>query len=390
MESLRFFNRQAVSMVVAIGMLLALAAPGFVSMASAELLTERSIAMSTSAIAAEDVSYDVTFTVDGAAGAFIIDFCKNSAVINTACTAPDGFSTASVSTETEDATASSVTISAVNRAVKVVMAEGMDAESTVNVVLDGIDNPTYLTNGTDGFYARILTYADSTAANGYTAATTIGSPIDGGSVPLATTSAIGVTASVRENMIFCVANQTITANCGDAGTLGHEPNIVLGTGGSLDASRIDTGSVFAQITTNAVSGAVINLKSSATGCGGLMLFGSSVCHILPSTNAGFTLGNARFGVKTGTATGTSTASGAPAATGTLQPVGDYGDTNYFMDYVEDDEVGVTSPYGSPILDTDDAPINNQNMELIFGASISANTPAGSYSATLNMIATGKF
>lgn len=52
--------------------------------------------------------------------------------------------------------------------------------------------------------------------------------------------------------------------------------------------------------------------------------------------------------------------------------------------------GVTSTYGDQFLTTSGAPALNKNMTLTFGASAANNTPAGSYSADLSLIATGKF
>jgi hypothetical protein len=61
-----------------------------------------------------------------------------------------------------------------------------------------------------------------------------------------------------------------------------------------------------------------------------------------------------------------------------------------MNYVSGDATGVTSTYGDPILNTAGAPANNQNMPLTFAASINNNTPAGDYSATLGLIASGTY
>jgi len=377
-------NRQAISVASALGLLLAAVAPGLAAVVSADQMTDQSITMSSSVVSATSVTYEVKFTVSSAgAGAFILDFCNDSPIVNETCTAPAGFSASGVGTSTSGATATAVSASTV-KVVKTIA-----GSANVDVVLTGITNPNYLTDDSAGFYARIATYANGTDADAYTAAD-IGSAVDTGGIALSTTSGIGVTAAVRETMTFCVANQTITANCGDAGTTGHQPNLTLGTGGALDSSRVDTGNIYTQLSTNAVSGAVINLKSSATGCGGLMLFGSSACNIVPANGSDLVAGFAGFGVKLNAPFATAT--GAPSATGTLEAVNASGYTtsNYYMGYTSGDASGVTSPYGDPMLDSNNAPVNNENMELTFGASINPNTPAGSYSANLNLIATGKY
>lgn len=385
MRKPRFLNRQAISVVSALGILLATVAPGLASVVAADQATDQSITMSSSAAGATNVTYEVKFTVSSAgAGAFILDFCDDSPVVNQTCTPPTGFSASGVGTSTDNTTVSAPATSTI-KVVKTIA-----GSEDVDVVLTGITNPSYVTTAAahGGFYARIATYADSTAAGAYTDAD-IHSAVDTGGIALATTNTIGVNAAVRETMTFCVANQTITENCGDASTVGHQPNLTLGTGGALDASRVDTGDIYTQLSTNAASGAVVNLKSNATGCGGLKLFGSSACNIVAANGSNLVAGFAGFGVKLNAPFATS---GAQNTTGTLQAVDSsgYNDSSYFMGYDSGDDTGVTSAYGDPMLDSNGAPVNNENMKLTFGASINPNTPAGNYSANLNLIASGKY
>lgn len=386
MRSFRTLDRRAGYSLSAFGLLLAMLAPGLVpAFASADALTSRSIQLSSSSKSATDVTYDVKFTAAQDAGAYVIDFCKNSSVVGAACTAPTGFSTTAVDTDTAGATASKVTISAVDRAVKVVQTIDVSADATIEVVLTGINNPSVANDSSNGLYARILTYADSTAADGYTSGTVVGSPLDTGSVALSINDTIGVSAAVMETMTFCVASQTISDNCGDAAA--HLPNVVLGDATTgLDSGVLSTANLYAQISTNAVHGAVVNLKSSAVGCGGLLRAGDlAACDIGPATQSDAshtlsTFGKALFGLKTGSATGDG---------GTFQGVGNYA-SDYYIQYASDNTSGVTSPYGSTVLDTDGGVTDSMTMPLTFGASISNTTPSGSYSADLSMIATGTY
>jgi hypothetical protein len=146
--------------------------------------------------------------------------------------------------------------------------------------------------------------------------------------------------------------------------------------------------MYTQISTNASSGAVVSLKSSVP-CGGLKRVEVTTCDIAPALSGGVAAGQAKFGVKTTTATSTT---GVSDATGTLQPAAGsvYNNTTYALNYLADGTSGITSAYGDPFLDTNSLPVNNMNMKLTFGASISNNTPAGLYSTDLSLIATGKF
>ena len=376
MSSRRLFNSRAGFMVAAMAVLLGPVMPALVSAAQ---VTDRSIELSSSSADAPSVVYKVNFTPTqaDATAAVVIDFCENSPVIGEACTAPAGFS-ASSAVVSGGFTVGTLTTTAANK----VMVTGALTTSATSVILTGVHNPT----GAGTIYARILTYADSTVADDYVSGTP-GAHLDDGGVALAITPTIGVSGAVLESMLFCVSGGTITANCG--GTL-TAPTLRLGqdVGGviSLNSADVYTGTINTQLSTNAVSGAVVSLKSSAVGCGGLInSSNTSGCFIKPALLTDIADGEAKFGVKTG-------ADDVDATNGTIRavPSSGYNATTFALNWVTGDATGVTSTYGDPILDTDSKPANNRNMALTFGASASNQTPAGNYSADLSLIATGKF
>lgn len=382
MKSVRFLDRQVSASLTALALLISLVVPGVIpAFASAAQVTSRSITLSNSAAGATGVTYEVEFTVgsSGAAGAYMLEFCSNSPIIGSSCTASD-IDTTGVGTSTGSTTVQSTAVN------QVVVTKTIANSSTQTVVLTGIDNPS--TAGT--LYARIVTYDTEEHAEAYDDTTLGTGAIDDGGVAMAITNEIGVTAAVRETMTFCVASAAITENCGNAS--GNLPTIELGEGTgdakALSPSAVSTASIFTQLSTNAAGGAVVNLKSNATDCGGLKRLGApSACDIGPADAAGISNGQPEFGIRTGTSTATG---GVGDATGELFPVGTYNSSTYFMNYVAGNGTGVTSTYGDPFLDTNELPINNQNMELTFGASASNNTPAGTYTANLSLIASGTF
>lgn len=157
---------------------------------------------------------------------------------------------------------------------------------------------------------------------------------------------------------------------------------------ALTSSAVSTGDIYSQISTNAATGAIVSMKSNATGCGGLLLAGSpGACNIGPALALGIGNGDALFGVKVATDAAGDIVTGG---TGALQASGAYDGTDFKMNYVSGDATGVTSIYGDPILNTNSLPVNGKNMKLTFGASVANTTAAGKYSADLSMIATGKF
>lgn len=369
-------------------------------MASAAQLTTRSVELSSSTKGAT-ANYTVNFTAAADAGAVVVDFCSNSPLLGQECDAPGGLSLSAATVGggfTKDAGESTAN--------KLVATGTIDVstEDEISIPITGVVNPADA--GT--IYARIVTYVDGTAAGAYDSSTVYhatnnpnnpGTHIDDGSVAISITDGIAVSGDVLESLSFCVSGVAIDDGCETSTAPGSAPTLKLGEdmgNGVVALSTEDVSSkpVYTQITTNAVGGAIVSLKSSASDCGGLVRAGAedneAGCGIKPALLADAfndaTTGKALFGVKTATATNGTGGEGA------YVPVGNYGNTNYLMNFTEgaNPSSGVTSPYGDQFLTTSGAPAINKNMTLTFGAQAANNTPAGSYSANLSLIATGKF
>ena len=345
-------------------------------------LTERSLHLSSSSVGATS-TYTVSFTAKQSASAFVIDFCSNTPLIGQVCTTPMDFSAeAAASTHPvfDDVTGATG---------RVVVAGEVGADDEIEVAITGILNPSV-----DGVvYARIVTFDTKQNALDASPTSLVGNQ-DEGSVAVVITPTIGVSGTVLETLTFCVSAEPIIDDCETvtppALTLGEE---VGGGGKVLQTGVLSQGSLYVQLTTNAYGGAIVRLKSTAEGCGGLFLAGAPEgCYILPAQNQGINpaADQARFGIKTTAAAPTP----SRTATGVLQPAeGSYYNNDAFaLRFTEGDTpaTGVTSAFGDPFLDTDGALASNQNMQLIFGATIANDTPAGMYSAGLNLITTGKF
>lgn len=389
MNRVHVFNRQT----KAIALLAVLLVATLVStLASAATITARSIELSSSSKAATGVSYKVDFTAVGSATGFVIDFCSNTPLLGQACTPPPGLSVTA-------ATTSDATKDGTNTTANKFVGTKAISAGAQTITLAGVTNPTAA--GT--IYARIVTFNSNGQENYNSTTTGASNPgpnvVDDGGVAIAITDTVAVSGAVLESLTFCLSGAAIPKDCdtGNGGAALTAPVLVLGenTGGvvALNAQNVSTGTVNTQISTNAVSGAVIRLKSSASDCGGLVRAGAASntagCGIAPALNTGISAGQAKFGVRTGAVTDSATVTDA---SGTLQAVSgsNYNDTTYVLNYAAGNATGITSVFGDPFLDTNNAPINNKNMALTFGASVSNNTPAGLYSANLSMIATGKF
>ena len=390
MRSFRIFGRRVGSIVAALALVVATAVPGLVSAAQ---LNERSIELSSASAGATAVTYKVDFTPVANAGAFVIDFCTNTPLYGEDCTAPGGLTVVSATSATTDFT-NVEALSADSDANTLRVVGTMTADDPVSVEIANITNPSAA--GT--MYARIVTFDTEANAEDY-----VSNPVepavndgmvDDGGVAVSIRPTIAVSGAVLETMTFCVSAAEPTQNCGGV----TAPVLALGRDVGNGVIALDTvvseGTLYTQISTNATGGAVINLKSGAVGCGGLIRAGSASaaegCGITPALAAGVADGEAKFGVKTATAAGV-----GGNSNGTLRPYDSgsgayYSNSTYKLRYVSGDNDGVTSTYGDPFLDTNGDPANNMNMQLTFGAAISNSTPAGKYSADLSMIATGKF
>ncbi len=381
MDIVRISAPRAGRIFAALGILTASVASAIIpTIVSADTITTRSIALSSSTKSAS-TTYKATFTTIAAStGVVEIDFC-DTAAIDTACTPPD-INTAGVARAAGVAGTATPTNS--GKGVKFVPTAPAAAGS-FNVELSGITNPTTAQT----MYARIVTYADDTAytdvSNGYTDPSDVGTYLDSGSVALSITDGFSVSGSVLESLTFC-ASGAPTTDC--TGTTA--PNIKLGTDGVLDTTASGTdGDVYTAVATNASSGAVVNLKSDALGCGGLYRDGvsnSTNCGISPvTTAAALSASTAQFGAKLTIAQPTTINTG----TGVLAMESGWSASNYFMPYVSDTD-GVTSVYGSPVYNTSSAPTTFGTVTLGFNAHRAELTPAGDYAAKFNLIATGTF
>jgi len=380
------FNRKAISSIASVSFLvMALVFGVLPSVASAASLTNRSVEITSASASATGVEYTIGFTTSAAAAAVTVEFCSDSPIIGDTCTAPGGFSVASAGTSGTGNTVQALTTPE-NNGITWIGASSLSAGAN-SIVLTNVTNPS----ASGVMYIRVVTYDSSAHAEAY-ASTAIGAnAIDSGAAAVSINDTVGVSADVLETLNFCVSGNTIAKDCDTDGTstaltLGEDNSGVT----ALSQDAVSTGDIYVQLSTNALSGAVVRLKTSAVGCGGLVRSGDpSACDIGPALDGGIEPGDAKFGVKTTTATASASATDA---TGTLQPVADsdYGNSAYGLNWVSGDATGVTSTYGDPFLDTDSSPVNNMNMHLIFGASISNVTPAGHYSVDVSLVATGKY
>jgi hypothetical protein len=357
----------------------------FFDKAKAGMPTSRKIFIASSAASATDVTYSVSFvtaTTNNVQG-LVIDFCSNSPIIgDDTCTAPAGFDT----NEGGLALANQVGITdwAVNAATttnKLVLnrpsATSINSGVTISLDLgssggaDGVTNPS-TTNAT--YYARVLTFATTAGATGYTSATP-GTYVDAGGIALSTANQLAILAIVQERLTFCVYTG---ANCGAGGgsiNLG-DANYVLDT----SHSYTDINAKF-DIATNALAGANVVLKGATLTSGGYTITAIGAASAASST------GTEQFGMCLWQSSGSGFTPAAPYNHASCSTVTTGMDLAGAAQFAFDSAVTGTA-VGDDI-GTKTAGTTSQ-ATLAFLGNIAWQTESGVYQTTLTLVATGTY
>jgi hypothetical protein len=160
-------------------------------------------------------------------------------------------------------------------------------------------------------------------------------------------------------------------------------SLAVGTVKSSDNAAIN--SIWANLTTNATSGALVTvLNANGTGAGGGLRSVSVPTDTIPNSAATMASGVANYGLCvndiTSTAAGTYQAAGPYAVAGTCAAGGTANDVEALSDTIP-----------TSILDSAGAPITTGVAEIFVNASISTSTAAHSdYTDVLTFVATGTF
>jgi len=341
-------------------------------------VTSRAIKLGSSAASATNVMYHVAFTTASTSNVqgIVIDFCSNDPIIGDTCTAPAGFnvnrSTTSLNNQTNITGFTVYTADATNNRIILTNGSGGSVASSTAVSFDlgnGTTNGITNTSAVGSFYARIYTYATDTAAQSHNTASPSGY-VDYGGIAMAIVPVINITAKVQETLSFCVYKTT----CGDdpSFTIGH----VVGTATVIDANAIDTADVNFSLSTNANGGAKIRMRGDTLKSGGNSIAAAG------TTPFTFANGTEKFGLRVSTA-GTNISGVAPynGSTG-----------NYGLDVTSADSDTTANIKGSfgGIVASLSAPVSNSVTTLTFAAAASNTTPAGTYTAAEQLIASGTF
>jgi hypothetical protein len=348
----------------------AAAAPGMV--------TTRSVQLSDGSPSATSVTYQIKFTTAsaGVLQSVAIDFCDESPIIGSStCSKPSGMTVGSSSLSTTNLPTGqgSWSASVINSAHTLLISNtanttSVGASANITISTAGFVNPS---TANHTFYARILTY--TTNNTGYTSGS-VGTPVDQGGVAMSTSDTIGVSATVQEQLTFCVsASSSIGTGCSTNVTT---PSVTLGSGTPpILGTSVSSSNVYFQVTTNAQGTTNVNLK----GTSGNLVSGTNNIPAKGATSGTLTSGtNGQFGARIGTITGTGTFTASSPYDGAA--------SNYAM---ETGGSGVDSTYGDTVA-SGTGVLADKLAPLEFAAVAGSATPAGVYTAQFSLIATSSY
>lgn len=275
--------------------------PAFAGQASADQVSSRAIRLSSSNSGVTSVNHQITFNtaLAGPVQGVVVDYCANSPLPGTACTAPTGF-TVGAGTTTGTVTGMTGTWSGASanagRTLQLTLATPGGTASAGAAASFTLTTGTNPTNVNTTFFARIFTFSTAAAVATWTAAAANGSSlvgvVDSGGVAMSTAAQINLTAKVQETISFCVYT---AATCGGGGTavaLGDTNGVLSSTGHYVDkTAKYD-------IATNASSGAIIRFKAPLPTSGANTIASFGTAATAPST-----AGASQFGLCTFQATG---------------------------------------------------------------------------------------
>lgn len=344
-------------LLVTCALLLALASSGLSPKASAAQITARKVTLSSSSAAASNATttYTFNFTVPSATvlQSFQAQVCTTA---SGACTTPTGFANSSstlASQPTNLGDATGWTVSTATAGSLRISKTGNVAAPTgaQTVVFGNVQNPT---TANTTFYARVSTFSDAA----WTTA------VDTGTVAASTATQINLSATVGETLTFCAAVSGVTtSSC--SGATGSDVTFP-----TLSSSAHSTGLSQLGVGTNASSGFAITVNGATLTSGA-----NTISALATQTTAAF--GGEQFGLNLVSNTAPVVGVTVDGA-GTANPTANYNTINQFR-FVTGDVIA--SKAGSDLF---------RRFHVSYLANIDAATEAGTYTATMNYIATATF
>jgi len=320
---------------------------------SADVLSPRSIRISNTTAAQNNVTYRVGFSTvtTHVIGSIAVEFCSNTALVDDGCVAPIGMNVTGAALSSQSGI-TGFSLSANTTANRIVLSRPPQLQLPTAAVytFTGIVNP--FTGGS--YYARIYTYPTSNGTFGYSEA---------GGLALSYRPAFGVNAVVPPYLRFCLGESISGVDC----TTATEPSSDLGILSPLVTGVAQTQMVVA---TNADSG------YSMWVIGGTMTSGSNIIPAMAAP-APSQRGTGQFGInlRANTAPVIGEDPSGPGV-GTVDPA--YFQQNQYK-YQSGDTLATA-------IDPDD----NRKYTVSYIVNVPAGQPGGIYATTLTYVVLANF
>ncbi len=335
----------------------------------------RKVQLSDDHSAATSVTYDVYFnaaTTQAGTESVRFQFCSNSPLYNSSCTAPGGtfVEPSALTAQTDNGGALAHPFSYGNSGADILIANAsgntFTSGDTYHFTFTGATNPTVSSNTYQELYLRVITCTDTTCTVGG------GSNVDNGGFGYDIVPQLSETANVQEELTFCVA-QSIATPCSSisGSTVTLSPNPMSSGGNSNGTAQMAA-------STNASGGYVITYNASSftdatsdtiasASSGGAATNGGG------TEQFGFTLGAQTSGNLNGLGTANNGGSGSPSAP--------YNGVNSTIAYNTAGGTQVASTSG---------PSSMTTYTMLFAANVANTTKPGIYTSTQTYIATGTY
>ena len=324
------------------------------SSASAAQITARKVTLSNSAASGtSSYTFDFTTATTATFQSFSAEICTTA---SGACSAPGGLTTTS---STFTSTTLSGTWSVSNGTAGSLRGSASGAASTTSgsarqVVFGNVTNPS-ATN--TAYYARITLYSDTGWAT----------PVDTGVVAASTATAITLSGTMDESLVFCTGTSITGTNCGTIA--GSSVNF-----GTFSSTATSSGTSVMAASTNGGSGYAITINGSTLTCGACS--GSPTIAALATQTASST-GTAQFGANLRD-NATPNVGSDPSGSGTGSYSANYGTADQYR-FVTGDSVASAA-----------AATNANAFTISYIVNVPGSQAAGSYTATMTYIATATF
>lgn len=315
-------------------------------------LALRSLQLSNSQ-SGQTADYKVSFTIQdpSAVGSLRLDFCDNSPLEASSCTAPNGFDVSSatlvqsngfIDMSIQSASANSVLLSRPSTPVSPPL--------TVIFTLKGVTNPA----DSGSYYLKVFTYGSTDGT---------GSRISFGAMAFAVNSIINISAEVPPYLLLCTAVNIGGFDCANAS--GNYINF-----GNLSTNHSSSATSQSLVATNAVNGYTLVITGTS------LTSGNNVIPALTASDISRP-GTSQFGLNLRANSDPATGQDV-SGPGAGQPTASYDTPDRYL-FVSGDTVAGSA-----------APEDFRKYTSTYVVNISSGQPVGDYASTISYVATANF